>query len=96
MAQINLDMLTMQEKAKLGRILKMVQENEARVMEVETNVLEEQIKFIRRYGERKLTFYSNNWYMANEKRTKALYFKTRNEYVKNFRFQQKKVKNRQN
>lgn len=91
MKKYDLNQLTQEEREKLVTIVSMLKSN--RPLEAPTEVLAEQIDFIRRHGENKLPFYSQNFYENNEKRTRAIYFATRKEYVRRFNIHQKKIKN---
>lgn len=88
MDKFNMDKLTADEKQKMVNILKMLKSRKDFVPE--TAVLSEQIAFIRHFGEGKMRFYSEEFYTADPRRTKAIYFKVREGYVKKYRFDQKK------
>lgn len=88
----DINKLTASEREKLANIMKMYAAG-VPTIEPEVSDLEEQIDFIRRYGSRKSAFYSDKWYHENTKRTKAMYFKVRNNYVKNKRISIKKYEN---
>lgn len=84
--------LTEKDKRKLTTIAKMLQKGLPDFIK-ETDNFDEQIRFIRLYGGGKAMFYSQEWYESNEARTKAIYYRTRNQYVKNYRIQEKIMKN---
>lgn len=88
MAELNLDLLTAEEKQKLFNISQMIKRGRPDFVE-ETQDVEEQIKFIRKHGATNYRFYTNEWYKANDKRRKAIYYRVRKEYVKNYRIQGK-------
>ena len=87
-----LDNLTQEDKAKLARILSMIQAHESNVFEEEVTDLDERIAFIRRHGKNKAAFYSKAWYHANPKRTAAIYYKVRESYVHEYRLSNLKIK----
>lgn len=88
MEKFNINNLTVEEKQKMVNIIQMLKSRKEFV--VETSVLTEQIAFIRHFGEGKMRFYSEEFYTSNPRRTKAIYFKVREGYVKKYRFDQKK------
>lgn len=92
MRKYDINLLTKEEKEKMERIVKMMKIGMPEFIK-ETSNLDEQILFIRKHGQNKMAFYSEEWYRENTKRTKAIYFKVRETYVKNYRITEKKFNN---
>lgn len=81
-------MLTQQELEKYKNCLFM--ESVAPKKEEWTDDLAAQIRFIRTFGEGKLSFYTTNWYKKDTKRTMAIYAAVYKEYTKEFNIKNKK------
>ena len=88
MTVLKLELLTQEEQQKLATIAGMLKRGQAK-FEEETMDADAQIKFIRKYGDTNYRFYTNKWYMANDKRRKAIYYRVRKEYVRKYRLQTK-------
>lgn len=84
-------MLTQKELEKYKNCLFM--ESVAPVKEKWTDDLTSQIRFIRTFGQGKLSFYTTNWYKSNPKRTTVLYAEVHKQYSKEFNIKNKKYQN---
>lgn len=92
MKTINFNRLTQEEQQKLATITKMLLTGLPEFI-AETDVLEEQIAFIRKHAGKNYLFYSEGWYMENPRRTKSIYYTTRNKYTKEYAVKRKIFQN---
>lgn len=78
---LNLNNLTVEELRKLNKIADILSEEKEPMIQ-ETFDIFEMINFIRYYySTKKYKFYPDTWYLSNLKRTRAIYYKAREEYV---------------